>query len=125
MKKAGLILLGIVVGLMTYAQLQLEEVVEQLALAETLPDNCPVMLLQEALYLEESEGNLETAIELYGQILEQSPNVKAVAARAAYQLGRCHTKKGENDKAVKYFQQVITQYPKQASATTKALAATL
>ena len=109
MKKAGLILLGIVVGLVIYAQLQLKEVVDQLAMAETKPEKSPVMLLQKALYQEESEDNLDTTIELYEQILGQSPNVKAVAARAAYQLGMCHLKKGKHDKAVKYFQQVIHQ----------------
>lgn len=120
MKKAGLILLGIVVGLVIYAQLQLKEVVDQLAMAETKAEKSPVMLLQKALYQEESEDNLDTTIELYEQILGQSPNVKAVAARAAYQLGMCHLKKGKHDKAVKYFQQVIHQYPKQVSATMKA-----
>lgn len=83
-------------------------------------EQSPAVLLQEALYQEETEGNLDKAIELYQQVIEQAADVERVAARATYQLAMCHVKKGENDEAAKYFRQVISQYPKQISTVKKA-----
>ena len=53
----------------------------------------PVLLLQEGLYAEETEGDLEKAISLYEEVLEQYKDVERLAARATYQLGMCYLKK--------------------------------
>ena len=47
MKKIGIILLAVVVGLIIYAQLQLVELVDLLSLLDARTNNNPVMLLQE------------------------------------------------------------------------------
>ena len=73
----------------------------------------PSLLLQEGLYAEETEGDLEKAIALYEQVLEQYKDVERLAARATYQLGICHLKKSEKEKAAEYFQEVIDYYPEQ------------
>ncbi len=80
----------------------------------------PAVMLQEAIYAEETEGDLDKAIEIYSQILEQYKEVKRVAARATYQLGMCSLKKGDNKKAGEYFQQVVDYYPEQTSVVQKA-----
>lgn len=82
----------------------------------------PAILLQEALYQEETEGDLNKAIELYGQVLEQAADVERLAARATYQLGLCHLKKGNKTKAIEYFKEVVSYYPEQISAVKKAQA---
>ncbi len=106
MKEIGHILLAVLLGLGVLTQAGTEK--------------SPAVLFQEALYQEETEGNLDKAIELYGQVIEQAADVERVAARAAYQIGMCHLKKGEKEKAADYFQQVVSQYPKQTSILKKA-----
>ncbi len=80
----------------------------------------PSLLLQEGIYAEETEGDLEKAIGLYEQVLEEYREVERFAARATYQLGMCHLKKGENDTAADYFQKVVDYYPKQKRLVKKA-----
>lgn len=77
-------------------------------------------LLQEGLYAEETEGDLDKAISLYSQVLEKHRDVERLAAQATYQLGMCYLKKGETETAAKYFQQVATNFPEQTSITEKA-----
>ncbi len=90
------------------------------ALAGAATQKSPAVMLQEALYQEQTEGNLDKAIELYSEVIEQAADVERVAARATYQLGLCHLKKGETEEAAKYFRQVIQNYPTQVSAVKKA-----
>jgi hypothetical protein len=75
----------------------------------------PAVLLQEALYQEETEGNLDKAIELYGQVLEQAADMERVAAQATYQMGLCHLKKGNQTAAADYFRKIINRYSQQTS----------
>ena len=82
----------------------------------------PAILLQEALYQEETEGDLDKAIDLYGQVLDQAADVERLAARATYQLGLCHLKKGDEPAAAEYFRKAVNTYPKQTSVAKKAQA---
>ena len=81
-----------------------------------------ILLFQEALYQEETEGDLDKAIELYQQVLEEAAEVERVAARTTYQLGLCHLKKGDKSKAVEYFEEVVSYYPEQISCVKKSQA---
>jgi RNA polymerase sigma-70 factor (ECF subfamily) len=92
--------------------------------ASQLPaqEKSPAILLQEALYQEETEGNLDKAMELYGQVLQQAADVERLAARAAYQLGLCHLKKDNPTEAATWFRRVVSDYPKQAAMVKKAQA---
>jgi hypothetical protein len=83
-------------------------------------EKSPMVLFQEALYQEETEGDLDKAIELYGQVLDEAAEVKHLAARSLYQLGMCHLKKGEKDAAADYFRQIVNKYAKQTSVAKKA-----
>jgi len=71
------------------------------------------LLLHEGLYAEETEGDLDKAISIYEQVLEKAGQIERLAARATYQLGMCHLKKGEKEKAAEYFQQVVSNYSTQ------------
>ena len=91
-----------------------------LAIAETAKS--PAVLLQEALYQEQTEGNLDKAIELYQQVIEQAADVERVAARATYQLALCYLKKGDTQKAAEHFQTVANFYSNQSALAQKASA---
>lgn len=81
----------------------------------------PLMLLEEAQYAEQTEGDLDKAIGLYEQVLDQAAAKERVKAQATYQLGQCYLKKGEKDKAAKYFQEAANFYPDQKSILQKAM----
>jgi tetratricopeptide (TPR) repeat protein len=80
----------------------------------------PAVLLQEGIYAEENEGNLDKAMQIYSQIREKYNDVERISAIATYQLGLCYLKKNDNKKAAQLFQEVIGYYPEQTSAVKKA-----
>ncbi len=82
----------------------------------------PTVLLKQGIYVEETEGDLDKAIEIYKQVLDQAAKVQRLASRATFQLGMCHLKKGEKEKAAEYFQQLISKYPTQKTLAKKAAA---
>lgn len=69
-------------------------------------------LFQEALYMEEAEGDLEKAIELYLKILEQFPEEREVAVKAQLHIGLCYEKLGLGE-AQEAFERVINNFPEQ------------
>lgn len=89
-------------------------------LTQSATAKTPAVLLQEALYAEETEGNLEKAIEIYEEVLDEASQIQRIASRATYQLGLCYLKKDQNDQAAKYFQQVITNFPNRTIIVKKA-----
>ncbi len=78
----------------------------------------PAVLLQEGLYAEETEGNLDKAMEIYNEIRQKYNDVERITAKATYQLGLCHLKKGDSKKAAELFEEVVGYYPQQ-TATVK------
>jgi len=82
-----------------------------LAISGTLWAESASVLFEKGLYAEETEGNLEKAIEIYQQVIDQAGKIRRLGAQATYQLGMCYLKKGEQAKAAKYFQQVVSDYP--------------
>lgn len=89
-------------------------------LASAVQAKSPSVLLQEGLYAEETEGDLEKAIEIYEQVLEEASAIQRLSAKATYQLGMCYLKKGDKEKAAEYFQQVVSNYPTQKTLVKKA-----
>jgi len=69
-------------------------------------------LFQEALYMEEAEGDLEKAIDLYQKILEQFPEVRDVAVKAQLHIGLCYEKLGLKE-AQEAFERVVNNFPEQ------------
>ena len=72
-------------------------------------------LFERALYLEETKGELDKAIEIYKQIVKEFPDERAPAAKAQFHIGLCYEKLGLKE-APKAFQKVIENYPDQAEA---------
>lgn len=69
-------------------------------------------LFQKGLVKERTEGNLEEAIRLYKQIVEDFTDDHALAAKALIQMGGCYEKLGKAE-AQKAYQRVIEEYPGQ------------
>ncbi len=78
-------------------------------------------LFQQAVYAEKTEGNLEKAIGLYEQIIDQAADVERVAARALLQLAGCYEKKGDTAAAAGYYQKIVDDCPSQTAAVSKAV----
>jgi Tol biopolymer transport system component len=72
-------------------------------------------LFERALYLEETKGDLEKAIEVYKQIVKKFPDERPTAAQAQLHLGYCFEKLGLKE-AQKAYQNVIDKYPEQTEA---------
>ncbi len=69
-------------------------------------------LFEKALYTEEAQGDLRTAIGMYEDILKRFPNDREVAAKAQLHIGLCYEKLGLQE-APKAYQKVVDQYPEQ------------
>jgi Tol biopolymer transport system component len=72
-------------------------------------------LLEKAVYLEETKGDLQGAIDLYKQIVDKFGDSRSVAAKALLRLGGCYERLGLSE-AQKTFNKVITDYPEQTEA---------
>jgi tetratricopeptide (TPR) repeat protein len=78
-------------------------------------------LYQAALYQEEVQGNLESAIDIYGQILEDFPDNRAVAAKALMHIGLCHEKLGSRE-AQSAYERLVRDYGDQTEVADRARA---
>ncbi len=67
---------------------------------------------QQAVILEEAQGDLEAAIDLYTAIAEDQSTDRTLRARALLQAGYCYEKLGRKN-AVLMFEQLISDFPDQ------------
>jgi Tol biopolymer transport system component len=72
-------------------------------------------LFERALYLEETKGDLEKAIEVYSRIVKEFPDERSTAAKAQLHIGMCYEKLGLRE-AQNAYQKVIENYPEQSDA---------
>jgi len=79
----------------------------------------PSVLLREGLYAEETEGDIDAAIKIYEQIVEDSSAQRPYVAKAMYRLGLCYLKKQNEQKAKIVFEQLTTQFPDQTAVVDK------
>jgi len=66
-------------------------------------------LLQEGLYAEEIEGDLDKAIEIYEKVVEKSKTDR-LSAQAMYRLGMCYLKRKDEQRAKAWFEKVIAEH---------------
>lgn len=66
-------------------------------------------LFEKAVYLEETKGELEQAIDVYKRVVDEFPGDRATAAKAQLQIGLCYEKLG-NKEALKAYQLVLKNY---------------
>ncbi|UCF16860.1 MAG: tetratricopeptide repeat protein, partial [Phycisphaerales bacterium] len=78
------------------------------------------LLLQEALYAEEIEGDLDAAIKIYEQVVREGEEAQRAAAQAAYRIGMCYLKKGDKLRAAEQFGEVLSKYPDEERVVARA-----
>jgi Tol biopolymer transport system component len=66
------------------------------------------------LYQEESEGNLQKAIDLYRKVITEFPGNREMAAKAQLHIGLCYEKMGLKE-AEKAYRLVLDNYPDQTA----------
>jgi Tol biopolymer transport system component len=76
------------------------------------PQESAKELLERAVYIEETKGDLEQAIEVYNKILAEFAENQPLAAKALYRIGLCHERLGSQE-AQKAYRRLIDQYPGQ------------
>ena len=89
-----------------------------LAISGTLWAESASVLLEKGLYNEETKGDLDAAITVYKQIIDNAQANRQYVAQAHYRLGMCYAKKGQNQDALAAFEKLVTEYSdeKQLSA---------
>ena len=86
----------------------------------SLLQKSPSVQLERGIYLEETKGDLDAAINVYQKILEQAEPERSTAAQAKYRLGMCFLKKGKTGEATKAFEDLIAKYPDEKDLVEKA-----
>ena len=81
---------------------------QQVAKVAPLPE-----LLEQAIFTEETVGDLDAAMELYEQIVARTDADRSYGAQAQYRLALCLLKKGNSDDAVAALQKLAADFPKQ------------
>jgi Tol biopolymer transport system component len=76
-------------------------------------------LLQKAIQIETVDGDLNAAIKLYRQIVENPGENRAVAAKALLQIGKCYEKLGSLE-ARKAYETLLKEYADQSNIATEA-----
>jgi tetratricopeptide (TPR) repeat protein len=77
-------------------------------------------LLEKAIYKEESAGDLDAAIQIYQQIIQQAEANRHAVAEAHYRLGMCLIKKGEKEKGGEILTKLVEGYPEEKDLVKKA-----
>ncbi|HZL41896.1 MAG TPA: sugar-binding protein [Verrucomicrobiae bacterium] len=77
-------------------------------------------LLQRGLYAEEVEGNVDSAIKTYAQIIKNSSAPANLVAQALYHQGMCYLKLKDEASARAALERLVTEYPGQTEVVDKA-----
>jgi tetratricopeptide (TPR) repeat protein len=75
--------------------------------------NDAAVLLEEAIYTEETLGDFDKAASIYRQIADNEESGRAPAAQALYRLGMYYQARGREAEAKAAFTRLSTQYPEQ------------
>jgi hypothetical protein len=78
------------------------------------------LLLQEGIYAEETEGNLDKAIGIYQEAAKSAAVTEKAAAEATFRTGICYLKKGDKAAAEKQFKTVMDKYSSRTELATQA-----
>lgn len=80
----------------------------------------PAVLLEKGIYTEETVGDLDAAIKVYQQIVDDAKANRQYAARAQYRLAKCYLKKGDKAKAERALRELLATYPQEKLIAAKA-----
>jgi hypothetical protein len=77
-------------------------------------------LLQQGLYAEEVDGNLDAAIKTYGQVISNGSAPRNHVAQALYRQGMCYLKTKDEQSAKTALERLVTEYADQTEIVEKA-----
>jgi hypothetical protein len=77
------------------------------------------ILLEKAIYAEDTLGNLSDAIKIYQQVINTADKSRTTGARALYRLGMCYRKSSREAEALATFSALARLYPEQKDLITK------
>ncbi|MHC4444593.1 MAG: DUF3108 domain-containing protein [Planctomycetota bacterium] len=77
-------------------------------------------LLEKGIYAEETKGDLDEAIKIYRQIVQDTQANRRYVAQALYRMGMCYNKSGKKDEATKAFEKLIKEYADQKKLVSQA-----
>lgn len=77
-------------------------------------------LLQQGLYAEEVDGDLDAAIKIYERIIQDGSAQRSHVAQALYRQGMCYLKKQREQQAKLAFEKLIAEYSDQTKVVNKA-----
>ena len=75
-------------------------------------------LLQQGLFEEEANQNLDAAIQAYQAVVAQTDKNRQFAATAIFRLGECYRKEGKTNEAVAQYQRILREFADQAQLAT-------
>jgi len=76
-------------------------------------------LLQEGLYAEEIDGDIDAAIKIYEQLIAESSAQRSHIAQGMYRLGMCYLKKQDEQRAKEIFGKLVDNYSDQTKVVNK------
>ena len=88
--------------------------------AHTVSAASTAELLQQGIYAEEVDGNMEAAIKIYGQIITNTAAPGNHIAQALYRQGMCYLKTKDDSAARVDLEKLVTDYPGQTEMVAKA-----
>ena len=77
-------------------------------------------LLQKGLYAEEVEGNIDSAIKTYGEVIKKTDAPRNHIAQALYRQGMCYLKIKDEQAAKTAFEKLVNEYADQTEMVQKA-----
>jgi hypothetical protein len=77
-------------------------------------------LLERGIYTEQTRGDLDSAIQLYRQIVAEAKSQNALAAEAQYRLALCLHKKNQHAESTAAFEKLAKDYPDQKELVAQA-----
>ena len=80
-------------------------------------------LLQKGLYAEEVEGNMDSAIKIYGEVIKKADAPRNHIAQALYRQGMCYLKVKDEQAARTSLEKLVNEYADQTEMVQKAQAA--
>jgi len=87
------------------------------ALARAQTNNLTA-LLQQGLFEEQANGNLDAAILDYQSLATQFDKDRQIAATAVFRLGECYRMQGKTNEAAAEYQRILTDFPDQTTLAT-------
>ncbi|MDP6542529.1 MAG: DUF4019 domain-containing protein [Phycisphaerae bacterium] len=87
---------------------------------QTARAESPALLLEKGVFAEETKGDIDAAIKIYKQILDDAQANRKYVARAYYRLGTCLLKKKQYIQAETIFRKLIADFPKDAKLVARA-----